>query len=82
MPELSLVKRLGQRFESARRLSPIGIGKPSTLIDRGPVAHHRGAPDTTEIDLERSYPSAVYAMGSLHYATAVGFVLSFLIVEM
>jgi hypothetical protein len=29
-PELSLVKRLGQRFESARRLFILPIDKPNT----------------------------------------------------
>jgi hypothetical protein len=72
----------GKRFESARRLSLFALDKPNTLIDSGPVAHHRGPPDTTEVDLERRYPAAVHAMGSLDYTAAAGFLLSFLIVEM
>jgi hypothetical protein len=46
------------------------------------VAHHRGPPDTTEVDLGRRYTSAVHAMGSLDYTAAAGFLLSFLITEM
>ena len=59
----TLVAGAGKRFESARRLSLFGIGKPNTLFDRGPAAHGRGPPDTTEVVLERHYPSAVHAMG-------------------
>ena len=61
--ELTLVAGTGKHFESARRLSFFGIGKPNTLFDRGPAAHGRGPPDTTEVVLERHYPSAVHAMG-------------------
>jgi hypothetical protein len=78
----SLVMRRGQRFESARRLSPFGLSKPNTLIYIGLMAHQRRPPDTTGIDLECHYPSEVHAMGTLDYTAAAGSLLSFLITGM
>jgi hypothetical protein len=38
-PDASLVMRLGQRFESARRLSAIGLSKPNTWGSEKPPIH-------------------------------------------
>ncbi len=60
----------------------IALGKPNTLIDTDPVPLHRVPPDTTEVDLELRYTSAVHAtMGSLDYTAAAGFLLLFLVTE-
>jgi hypothetical protein len=45
------------------------------------VALHRVPPDTTEVDLEGRYTSAVHAMGSLDYTAAAGLLLLFLVTE-
>jgi hypothetical protein len=41
--------RLGQRFESARRLSLFGVYKPNTRNDRGSFGPSLAAVDTTEL---------------------------------
>jgi hypothetical protein len=41
--------RVGQRFESARRLSHIGLYKPNTRGQRKPQTHCRGLFDSTEL---------------------------------